>query len=245
MIADIWTVFWKEWRELLLLYGSQRGTVVRLLFSGVIIGVVLPLQLGKFWVNSPVAVGLAGWLPFILVAAIIADSFAGERERHTLETLLASPLSDQAILLGKVGTAVSYGWGYTMLVLLMGLVTVNVFHGEGELLLYRAPVALGAVTLAFLSALLAASVGILVSLRAATVRQAQQQLSLAFVVLALIPSLGSTLLPAQLMVSLFSSLKNTATTQFVFMLLIVLFAVDLGLLLVAMSRFRRSRLILD
>lgn len=236
---------WKEWRELLLLYGSQRGTLLRLLFSGMIIGVILPLQMGKFWIKSPISIGLAGWLPFLLVTAIIADAFAGERERHTLETLLATPLSDQAILLGKVATAVSYGWGYTMLVLLMGMVTVNITHSNGELLLYPGFVALGAVIFASLSALLAASVGILVSLRAATVRQAQQQLSLAFVALTLIPSIGSTLLPDRLRLSLFLSLRNTEMTQFFFIILIGLFAVDIGLLLLAMSRFRRSRLILD
>ena len=33
------------------------------------------------------------WFSLLLVINVVADSFAGERERHTLETLLASRLS--------------------------------------------------------------------------------------------------------------------------------------------------------
>ena len=52
---------------------------------------------------------------------MIADGIPGERERHTLETLLASRLSDRSILLGKVMAAVptagaswssTHWWGY-------------------------------------------------------------------------------------------------------------------------------------
>ncbi len=245
MIADIWTVIWKEWRELLLLYGSKGGTISRLLFSGLLLAVVLPLQTGNLWVKSPLAIGLSGWLAVTWVVVIVADSFAGERERHTLETLLASPLSDRAILLGKVAAVVSYGWGYTMLILLMALVTVNVSHAGEGLLLYPAPIALGAVTCAFLSALLAASAGVLVSLKAATVRQAQQQLGLAILTLTLIPSLALSLLPNELNHKWSLTLEHTTTTQVFLMILVVLLVLDVGLLLVAMARFKRSRLILD
>jgi ABC-2 type transport system permease protein len=244
MIADIWTVLWKEWRELLLLYGSKRGTISRLLFSGLLIAVVLPLQTGKLWVKSPLVIGLSGWLALTWVVVIVADSFAGERERHTLETLLASPLSDRAILLGKVAAVVSYGWAYTMLILLMALVTVNVsYRGEG--LLYPVPIALGAVTFALESALLAASAGVLVSLKATTVRQAQQQLGLAILALTLIPSLGLSILPDTLNDKWFLTLEQTQTTQVFLMILLVVLVFDFGLLLVAMARFKRSRLIVD
>jgi ABC-type Na+ efflux pump permease subunit len=41
---------------------------------------------------------------------MITDSIAGERERQTLETLLASRLPDRAILLGKVAAITLLGW---------------------------------------------------------------------------------------------------------------------------------------
>lgn len=45
--------------------------------------------------------------PFFLIIPIVAssvmgsDSFAGERERKTIEALLATPISDSELLLGK------------------------------------------------------------------------------------------------------------------------------------------------
>jgi ABC-type Na+ efflux pump permease subunit len=43
---------------------------------------------------------------FILPIYVAADSFVGEKERRTLERLLAIPLTDQEILLGKMITCV-------------------------------------------------------------------------------------------------------------------------------------------
>ena len=43
----------------------------------------------------------------------VPDPLPRERERHTLETLLASRLSDRAILLGKIGAAVGFEWVIT------------------------------------------------------------------------------------------------------------------------------------
>jgi ABC-2 type transport system permease protein len=51
----------------------------------------------------------------------LGDAIAGERERHTLETLLASRISDRAILLGKVIVTTGYAWGTALLGLLFGL----------------------------------------------------------------------------------------------------------------------------
>ena len=114
MIADLWTVMWKEWKELFVQRGSMRGGLLRLVIVIGVLGIVPPLQAGREWVDSPMVLAFAGWMPLLLVTSVVADSFAGERERHTLETLLASRLPDRAILFGKVGTAVSYGWGLTM-----------------------------------------------------------------------------------------------------------------------------------
>jgi ABC-type transport system involved in cytochrome c biogenesis ATPase subunit len=97
-------VAWKEWRELI----GQRGLSGKqgiVLFS-VTFGILLALTNGRAWITSP-AIALAwSWVPMFLVMTVIADAFAGERERHTLETLLASRLSDGAILFGKMGAAI-------------------------------------------------------------------------------------------------------------------------------------------
>lgn len=245
MIADIWTVIWKEWRELIFQRGNLRGIMLSLLPSVMLFGIILPSQFGRFWVESPLPLGLWGWLPILPVTAVIADAFAGERERHTLETLLASPLSEQAILLGKVAAVVGYAWVLTLIILLVGLLTINFVDGNGELLLYSVTTTLGGVVLCLLTATLAASTGVLVSLRAATVRQAAQQLVFASIAFTWIPAFGFGLLPTQWQERLLESVMSANATQIFLIIVMVLFLIDVGLLLVAMARFQRSRLILD
>ena len=167
----------KEWKELLRQRGSLRGGFFGVLVFMGVLGILLPIQFGAEWVESASQMIIWGWLPFLLVSGVIANSFAGERERHTLETLLASRLSDRAILFGKVAAAISYGWGLSMACMLLGLITVNVVHGKGQLLMYDWEIGLGTIVFSFLIAALGSGLGILVSLRASTVRQAQQTFS--------------------------------------------------------------------
>lgn len=244
LIFDIYTVVWKEWRELLFQRGSLRTTLMSLLPLLLVFSIFLPSQIGSLWVESPLTIGLWGWLPTLQVLALTADAFAGERERHTLETLLASPLSELAILLGKVITVVSYGWLMTLLVVLTGLIGVNFFDGNG-ILLYPASILFGGMVLGFLSATLAASIGVIVSLRSPTVRQAAQKLAFVSIALTWIPIIGFNLLPSLIQESLVNSAKGADITQVFYLILVVLALIDAGLLSIAMVRFKRSRLILD
>lgn len=245
MLNDIWTVMWKEWRELLFQRGSLRGILLSLIPSVLIFGIFLPAQVGRIWVESPASIVLWGWLAMLPVTAIIADAFAGERERHTLETLLASPLSARAILFGKVGAAVSYAWGLTFIMLLVALITVNIIDGNGKVLLYPVDVATGGAILGLLTATLSASIGVLVSLRAATVKQAAQQLVFASIALTWLPLFALSLLPTQVQESLVELAKNGNATAIYLIAVSILIILNFGLLLLAMARFKRSRLILD
>ncbi|MGQ9585938.1 MAG: ABC transporter permease [Anaerolineae bacterium] len=245
MIADVWTVMWKEWKELLVWRGNLRGGTLGLLILVGVFGIFLPLQTGRGWVESPMVLAYWSWVPLFLVSTVIADSFAGERERHTLETLLASRLSDQAILFGKVGAAVIYAWGLTMACALLGWVSVNLVHGGGGLLFYPLPVALGIPSLSLLGACLAAGAGVLVSLRASTVRQAQQILSAAIMVLLFVPIFGVQLLPEDWKARLAQGLMALDVTQSLLVALGVLLMLDVALLGAAVARFQRTRLLLD
>ena len=245
MMTDIWTVIWKEWKEMLVQRGSLRGGLLVLIVIVGVFGVVFPLQEGPGWVESRLALIYGAWLPLFLVSGTVADSFAGERERKTLETLLASRLSDRSILFGKIGAAVAYGWGLTLISASLALIAVNVAHGRGHLLLYSPMIALGLVLLSLLGAGLAAGSGILVSLRASTVRQAYQQLSLAIVLLTILPLFGFRALPDDWRVQLARAIVTASTTQIVVVVAAVLVVLDAGLLAIAMARFQRARLILD
>lgn len=234
-------MLWKEWRELLFQRGSLRGIMLSLLPSVILFGIILPAQSGRVWVESPLLLVLWGWLPMLPVTVVVADAFAGERERHTLETLLASPLSEQAILCGKVGAVVGYGWGLTLIILVVALVTVNFVVADG-VLLYPIMIILGGMLLSLLMATLVASIGVIVSLRSATVKQAAQQLAFASIAVTWLPIFGLGLLPNQLQADLINA-TNGYGTQLFFAIAIAIAVLDIGLLLLAMARFQRSRLI--
>lgn len=243
MMRDVITIIWKEWKEVLL-QGGSRGRYWPFLFV-LIVGVILPLQGGTVWVDTPAGLILSAWLPLLLVNNLIADSFAGERERHTLETLLASRLSDQAILMGKILASAIYAWVMTMIVMLVVLITANASGWQGEIRLYPLEVIAGAPILAFLSAMFSTLVGVHISLRASSVRQAQQTLGLVVMLLVLVPTFGVNLIPHEWRESVGQWLLRLDITQAISTLGIIAAALDYFLLLWARSRFRRSELILD
>lgn len=92
MLADIYTVMWKEWKEMYQGTSNASAVISLLMWAG-ISGIVFPLMTGTAWVSTPVPILFWSWLTLFLVSTMAAGSFAGERENHTLETLLASRLS--------------------------------------------------------------------------------------------------------------------------------------------------------
>ena len=160
MLDDVVIMMWKE-RKTLFRNRASRSRFLTLLLTPAMLSTVFPATWGPDWVEDFPALIVAVVAPAVLVAVMIPDSFAGERERHTLPTLLASRLSDQAILLGKMITPVAVGWGVALLCALLSLIMVNAAHGEGRLLLFTTPIAVGIVTLSFLTATIMAGAGVL------------------------------------------------------------------------------------
>jgi len=202
-------------------------------------GMYLPLQFGSQWVAlTPLGMLLLLWIPFFLVISFIGDAIAGERERHTLETLLASRMPDRAILLGKVVATVLYAWGMSILSLLLGLVLVDLFRTQGNWMFYPLDLFVVALVLSLLAAVLATSAGVLVSLKVATVRQAQQILSVGTIVFVFGVTFALRALPANVVSSL-------SYSQFLLLVIAVLAVLDAILLGLALVSFQRSRLILS
>jgi ABC-2 type transport system permease protein len=244
MIADIFNVAGKEFREILT-FGDARGrSKFGILVFVLIFGIIVPLQSGREWVNSPASILVWAWMPFIWVSGIVADLFAGERERHTLEALLATRLSDQAILFGKLLAALAYGFLLTWVIMLVGLVTVNIRSGSGGLILYPAQLTLGALIFSILVSGLSASIGALVSLRAGTVRQAQQMMSIGMFVLFL-PFLLLQFLPRTWLISIGNMLQNINPGRIAIWVAVGLLILETILIAIAQRLFQRSKLILD
>jgi ABC-2 type transport system permease protein len=244
MIADILTVAGKELREIFT-FGDTRGrSKYSLLVLTLVFGIVIPLQNGRDWVDSPVNIMVWAWMPFLWVSGVVADLFAGERERHTLEALLATRLSDQSILFGKLLAALIYGFTLTWLIMIVSLVTVNIGFRDGGFLFYPLDLTLAALVFSVLISGLSGSIGVLVSLRAGSVRQAQQLMSTGMLVLFL-PFMLIQFIPESWLNTAEHLMENAQPTQIAVGAVVFLLAVELILIAIARRLFQRSRLILD
>lgn len=244
MLTDTWTVMSKEWKEMFAMGGGgERGRWSFLIFLGVF-GLFLPLQFGVQGVETGQSVIFFAWVPVLLVTNVIVDSFAGERERHTLETLLATRLPDNAILFGKMLAAVAYAFVLTIGSLIVGIAAVNIVYRPPSFVIYPAPLMGIALVVALLGALLAAGIGVLVSLRAPSARQAQQSMGLAMILL-FVPFYVIPYLPASIRASAASGLSSIPVGVLAGAALLLVVVLNAITVRAVMARFQRSRLILD
>lgn len=248
MLTDIYTMMWKEWKEYFPGKGKKQSSISGLLMI-LLFSIMMPIQSGKLWVETPVPLSLWFVIPLLLMSSLVADSFAGERERHTLETLLASRLPDQAILLGKIWASVLYVWSITQIVFVIALIPVNIIHGDGKFLFYDWNIVLAGVFLSLMLAALMSSIGVLVSLKAPTVKQAQQKLGIStFLIVWAIPMIGIYALrfvPKELRDEWLLPIVNGDINTIAVFALLILVLGNIVLYALAKNRFQRSKLLLD
>lgn len=247
MLTDIFTMGRKDLREILMSRstGKRGGSWINILIFIGLIGVFMPLQSGMEWLTNPLLPLVWSWIPVFLVVGVVTDSFAGERERNTLETLLASRLSDRAILFGKIFAAVFYGWGILVLSLFAGAVTMNIAYWQGSILFYQPLPFFGTVLASFLVSLLMSTLGVFVSLNAPTARAAYQRLSFIMLPIWFLPTILVTFVPLSVRESIGRFFESINLTQLSVGALVVLLILDGVLLVVAMGRFKRAKLILN
>lgn len=172
-LSDAWIVFRKELIELAgdrrTFRGALGQTAVLILF----LGIYLPSSNSSMW-NDPTMMAVVFFLfPSLLAATVAADSFAGERERGTLETLLATPLSDASLFFGKAGWAIFYSFSVSAVALLAGLITTMVRYGSLDRYVPWSAVAV-ATGDAFVAAVFTSAVAVLISTKFPLVRAAEQ-----------------------------------------------------------------------
>ncbi len=245
---------WKERREQANQDKRLRDRIVGLMLPLMCMGTMAvypPIALGPKWVTSPLALCISFLIPAMIVGMGIVDAFAGERERHTLEGLLATRLPDRAILFGKIAGPVVLALQFTVYLHLASLLALNVAHWEGTVLVYPMPMVAAILSLALLTSLFASSLGVLISLRAETLRQALQRLMTAVLAPIMVVCSGLVLIgraaPASWREAFESFLtQHLATLSFAQVTLVALAflaVADAALLLAATLRFRRSRLV--
>jgi ABC-2 type transport system permease protein len=241
MITDLSTVLWKEWTE----FKSRTRGASSLVFLGVIVlaGIAAPLQAGPALLTS--------WFTFIPIGALllfampaqVVEAFAGERERHTLEALLATPLSDAALLFGKFFASLIYGFVLAASILLLALVVVNVTHPGHGLLTYPPIYAFSFLSLGLLIGGLVSAAGVHVSLRAQSVRQANQTLYFAIGITWSAGFIIPQVVPDAWKSWVLSQIASAGIDRLVLVAVGALTVIDVVLILTALARFRRGRLL--
>ncbi|MEG3192944.1 ABC transporter permease [Lysobacter sp. D1-1-M9] len=124
-------------------YGQQVG-MLRLMARGIDPAVTRPVSLGTrdlATVEAKRGMLLSFILPYLLIltsflggAYLILDATAGERERQSLEPLLATPATRGSIVSGKIAAACSVGLLSLLLTLLAFKLSAQLAPGLGEML---------------------------------------------------------------------------------------------------------------
>ncbi len=247
MIDDILTVMWKERKVLLRPRGSRRSGAMMFL-APIMLTILLPLQIGENFLTTPFALVMTFVVPMAIMLVTIPDSFAGERERHTLETLLASRLPDSAILFGKLIVPIVFTWGILAIAHILALVIFNVAHWDGGLQVHPPILLLGIIGLGLLLPWIGAGLGVIISLRASTVQGAGQMLALVlFSPLIVLQVAGVVAIGAgrDRLQGIIDALEAANWTVILPFVLAGVLLLALMLLAAAMARFQRARLILD
>jgi ABC-2 type transport system permease protein len=242
---DVRTIVWREWREIKeSLFSVRRGGAAAGILS-LVLGIVAPIQMGRDWVTSALMEAYWAFLAASLVSTLITDSIAGERERHTLETVLASRLGDGAIFWGKILAVVLYGLGFALVNLLLGVIAVNIAHPDGGLALPDLRQFVVTIVLVALACTFVSAVGVFISLRAQSVKQAQQTFGIAIVVFIMGPALTfQAISPGSRLriLTTFASMERTTVERNA---MLILAGLGLLALVAARARFRRGKLVLD
>jgi sodium transport system permease protein len=123
------------------LYGQQVGAL-RLVARGINPGVAAPMTVSHKDLSTPVARGVgvaAMMLPYLLIMfaflgsmPLVVDTTAGERERQSLEPLLATPARRGAIVSGKIAACCCVGVVALLLTLLAFKVGAMFAPGIGK-----------------------------------------------------------------------------------------------------------------
>jgi ABC-2 type transport system permease protein len=241
-MRDTSTVVWKEWKGMFHLHSGPLNGPLPYVAIIAVAGVSFALPVGEAYATSWRTVFLVVSATAFAVSSVICDSVAGERERHTLETLLASRLPDHAIVIGKLLAAVLHAWMTAALLLVAGLLTAVLRFGGSALTGGLSSVFLS-VLFSLLVAVLVGGVGIVASLRAPTVKLAQQSFFVSLMTLFFIPIVASRLLRPDLRAAVVAWGARLGGGGLLVWGGVLLCLLDVVVIAVALRRFRRPSLL--
>lgn len=179
---EVITVMRKEFVEMFGDRHSVFGAVIQTSILIVLCGIIVPGDDPSVWSDAGTVAILYAVFPAILSATFAADSFAGERERGTMETLLATPVCERSLFMGKVLTAILLATLGAVLAITTGVVSATIAGGalpEGLTACRIIVVLFGSLGYSSLTAVVATQI----SMSVAVARSAQQMSSMISIVI--------------------------------------------------------------
>jgi ABC-2 type transport system permease protein len=229
-LADAATIFRKELLELAGDWQAARGALAQTAIMILFLGVYLPSTDSMLWSNSLIIGVIFFLFPSLLAATVASDAFAGERERGTLETLLATPISDSALFFGKAAWAVAYSFISAGAALACGLMTTLLRYGSVERYVPAVAV-LAAAGDALVATVFTAAIATFVSTKTIVSRTATQ-----------VSRVVAVASGALLVVGV-QAVEQRLGWAALFLLQVVLLACSLALIRLSAARFRRDRIL--
>jgi len=243
MISGIGAVYRKEWKEFRSEFAGKWSDLAPFFMGIGMAGVFLPLVFGPALLMPGGMAAMTAVITGSFTSSLAGDSMAGERERKTIEVLLACPLSGPSIVLGKIAAMVSFGLLMGGLFLTLAYGTLMVLHPQEVRMSFSWITPPAALFFSLTAATLVAAMGAWASLRAPSVKQAQQTLGLSVMVLLIAPVFALQVLPqtwTERLEATLTSLPGPAVLMALAGLMVVL---DLLAIWLVLTRFRRSDLL--
>lgn len=241
-VARRWTaVMRKEWMEVR--QGARQGRhglglqLATQLVTGIVIGAAWATSLFSSYLTTfGISIVAAG-----AILPLVGDAIAGERERHTLETLLAFPVPTRTLLAGKLALLVAYASVGSLIVLTTATVTAMI-ETRGPLAVHWDVVA-ACLALPVLVATSFAAGGLLLSGRSASARGAQQQLAFILSGMMLVPLALFRLVPLAARVHVLASLQGSSAMVIVALVAGGFLLLDVALVTLVAAHLTRRRLL--
>jgi sodium transport system permease protein len=178
-------------------YGNVLGTL-RILQRGLSPEIARPLTVAQRDVATPEAKRgmLLAFLPYLLIlssflggAYLVIDVTAGERERQSLEPLLATPAARTAIMSGKILAAICFGMLGLLLILAAFKVSFTIAPGGLRSVELSLPVLLQLLFVLLPMVLIGSTLLTLISASSRSVKEAQSYMSL-LMLLPIVPTIA-------------------------------------------------------
>ena len=233
MLRDVMTVMKKELKEIFTITLSKGHLFSSAVLIG-IFGLFLPYREGDFFLRQTSA-SLTLYIllvPLIVCSGLVAYAFAGEREAKTLESLLATRISDGALYAGKILAIFIYSYLFLLVTIGVSLIGANFYiyrTGREEWFFYNALSCFGLFVFTIPVILVGITIGLFFSLKCRDLRTAFQFSRMGWFLISL-PFVSGWI-------------TFTISWHFLAPGFYILFVLDVMLLILGVRFFRRSRLI--